>query len=198
MNRFNDSFIKYPTDKPKYADFYWRYLGGLTPRLLLEIGVLEGGSLRAWQEIFPTSKIVGIDIDPEAKDKNPDLNIYIGDQTDTSFLDSVLLEIGTPDIVIDDGGHSRRQQVGTFTHLFPILKGGGLQNNGGIYVIEDLETSYFEAYDDGGISAIQMLRDFVDSTDWDGDPQGRKPGDIFHYIYSALVFEPNICLVKKR
>jgi hypothetical protein len=39
--------------------------------------------------------------------------------------------------VIDDGGHTMKQQITSFTHLMALIKPGG------VYFIEDLETSYY-------------------------------------------------------
>jgi hypothetical protein len=68
---------------------------------------------------------------------------------------------------------------------------------GGLYIIEDLETSFLEAYNDDKVSAIDYIRSQVLPTDWDGNVKGRKAGDVFNYIYSQIVFERNIVLIKK-
>ena len=106
--------------------------------IILEIGVLNGGSLKMWQNYFsPDSLIVGIDIIPRCKKFEKDnIKIYIGDQTDKNFLSSVIKDIGRPDIIIDDGGHTSDQQIKSFDYLFKHL------NNQGIYLVEDTHTSY--------------------------------------------------------
>lgn len=188
-----EAFKKYPlTDKSQYADFYQRHFAGLKPTTLLEIGVLKGASLRAWQDIFPDTKIVGIDIDQAIADANKDLTIYIGDQIDKVFLDQVIAETGIPDIIIDDGGHCRSQQTGSFIHLWQYLKSGGL------YIIEDLGTSFLEAYNDAPGSAMDYICGCLYPLEWDGNPKGRKVGSPISYLYSQIVFEPNIVLVKKK
>ena len=178
------------SDKLKYADFYRRQFAGLRPRLLLEIGVLNGGSLRAWQDIFPSARVVGIDINPEIKASYPDLDIFIGDQKDTAFLDAVVRETGIPDIIIDDGGHRRSQQVESFKHLFPKL------NTGGLYVIEDIETSFLEDFNDHDLSAIEYMTSLVTPTNFTST-KSEPPGRVFHYTAAAIVVEPNVCLVRK-
>jgi cephalosporin hydroxylase len=191
MKNFKSIFEKYPTDKVKYADFYQQYIGHLNPKLILEIGVLEGGSLRAWTEIFPNARIVGIDIDEKIALANQDLTIFVGDQLDKVFLDEVINYIGIPDITIDDGGHTRLQQTTTFKHLYPKL------NSGNLYIIEDLETVYLEQYNDSSFSAMQMLIAMLLPTNFDGNTAGRKLGDHFDFLYSTMIFEQYICLVKK-
>jgi hypothetical protein len=184
------------TDKIKYANFYQRHFESLRPKTLLEIGAFEGDSLRIWKEIFPNTRIVGIDFDPSTKEKNPNLNIFIGNQTDRRFLDKVISRIGIPDIVIDDGGHFRSQQTITFKHLFPHLKSGG------VYVIEDLETSYLEHYNDKGESAMDMLTRLIYPINFHGDTKsflGEKLiGGEFNFMYSSITFEEYICLVVKK
>ncbi len=111
---------------------------------ILEIGILNGGSLKMWKNFFSSdSTIAGIDIIPKCKEYEKDnIKIYIGDQTDINFLGSVIKEIGTPDIIIDDGGHTCNQQITSFDYLFQHL------NNQGIYLVEDTHTSYHPDFQD--------------------------------------------------
>ena len=122
-----------------YFEVYERYLAGIrnSNPTILEIGVELGGSLEMWRDYFgPASRIYGIDINPSAK-RHEDIatKVFIGDQQDRAFLRSVLHEIGTPDVVIDDGGHSANQQITSFEELYT-----GLSENG-IYIVEDTHTS---------------------------------------------------------
>ena len=68
----------------------------------------------------------------------PGITPLIGDQSDRRDLEAIISKIGTPDIIIDDGGHMMGQQQVSLGYLFRHLKAGGL------YVIEDLLTSYSE------------------------------------------------------
>lgn len=115
---------------------------------LLEIGVSKGGSLKMWQNYFnKESLIVGIDILPECKKyEHENIKIFIGDQKNINFLESVIKSIGKPDIIIDDGGHSSNQQIISFNCLYYHLK------NKGTYIVEDTHTSYdlrFQDRNDG-------------------------------------------------
>ena len=177
-------FSKYPDiQKTKYTDFYQRYFANLTPKILLEIGVLKGDSLRAWKDIFPTCKVIGIDINPLCKSENSDLEVYIGNQKDIKFLSNVLNEVGSPDIIIDDGGHKRSEQIESFKFLFPRL----LPNS--LYIIEDLQTNYLKNWNDQELSAIDYLKSLIDFKDY---PE---------ISYKSITFEPNnnqsICAIRK-
>lgn len=186
-----DTFTKFSkSDKIKYADFYQRYFSNIHPKLLLEIGVLEGDSLRSWKEVFPNTRIVGIDNDPEVKKRCVDLEIYIGDQRDPEFLAGLISKIGEPDIIIDDGGHTRTCQVQSIVYLFPMLKSKGL------YIIEDIETSYIKHYNDSKLSIVEYVKTLINPTNF---TVLRTPslGFNFHYVASIVIFEPNICMLKK-
>jgi predicted O-methyltransferase YrrM len=128
------------------------------PVRLLEIGVAEGGSLATWEAYFPNAEqIVGLDIKPEcAKFTEGKRKVYIGSQTDRELLQSISAKEGPFDIIIDDGGHTMKQQIVSFETLFPMLK------DGGIYVIEDLHTSYWPEFRDRRKTAISFLKDRVD------------------------------------
>ena len=77
--------------KQKYSDFYSRHLKNLNPKVLLEIGVSEGESLRIWEEVFPNCKVHGIDINTDALSLSPDLSIFIGDQRDKIFINNTIM-----------------------------------------------------------------------------------------------------------
>src|ERR1035441_4302581 len=118
-----------------------------TPVKLLEIGVLDGGSLQLWRKFFGAdATIFGIDIDQRTKAfDDSDGRVRIGSQADTKFLRSVIDEMGGIDIVIDDGSHVASHQRTSFKFLYPLL------NVGGVYLVEDLHTSYWRGYFEGGI-----------------------------------------------
>jgi cephalosporin hydroxylase len=111
---------------------------------ILEIGIAKGGSLRMWKNYFSSdSTIVGIDINPDCKKFEKDnIKTYIGNQTDVNFLSSVIKDIGKPDIIIDDGGHTSNQQILSFNYLF------GHLNDKGIYLVEDTHASYHSDFQD--------------------------------------------------
>lgn len=114
---------------------------------LLEIGV--GGyespnhganSLRMWKKYFPFGKIFSLDIYDKSALQESRIKIFKGSQVDSDFLDKVTSEIGRIDIIIDDGSHVNEHVIETFRLLFPKL------NDGGIYIIEDTQTSYWNDY----------------------------------------------------
>jgi len=112
---------------------------------LLEIGIggaedvnYGGHSLRMWKRYFPLAKVYGIDIFDKSSLCEDRIKTFKGSQVDRQFLDEVTKEIGELDIIIDDGSHFSEHIIETFKLLFPKLK------NGGIYVVEDIQTSYWD------------------------------------------------------
>ena len=122
-----------------YFEVYERYLSPIRRinPVVLEIGVQLGGSVEMWRDYFgPAARIFGIDINPDARQlEDIATKVFIGDQQDREFLRSVVREIGRPDVVIDDGGHTANQQITAFEELYPTL------SDNGIYTVEDTHTS---------------------------------------------------------
>jgi hypothetical protein len=138
--RVLDKWIHY---FPIYTRHFAPYRG--RPVRILEIGIYRGGSLDMWRWFFGDQvTLVGVDIDENAKRAaDPRHVVEIGDQTDAEFLRRVAEKHGPFDIIIDDGGHEMQQQIVTAETLFPLLR------DGGVFLIEDCHTSYWESYEGG-------------------------------------------------
>lgn len=146
-----------------YLPLYERYFQPYRHRPLrfLEIGVSKGGSLELWRRYFgPEATIFGIDINPEcARFDGHAGQVRIGSQDDPAFLDAVVDEMGGVDVVLDDGSHIMAHIEASYRILFPRLSIGGL------YMIEDLHTAYWEGWG-GGLKApanyFNTVRKMVD------------------------------------
>lgn len=127
-----------------YFDIYHRHFNAYRgkPITVVEFGVYHGGSVQMWKHYFgKKARIIGIDINPQCKDlEEKQIEIYIGDQEDRAFLRKLRKEVGPIDILIEDGGHTMKQQITTFEEMFPAVK------DGGVYLVEDLHTSYWKEY----------------------------------------------------
>lgn len=127
----------------RHYQFHFRLLRA-TRLNLLEIGIggyarpHEGGeSLRMWKSYFPKGRIYGIDIHDKSPHEEDRIRTFQGSQADRQFLERTVNDIGPLDIIIDDGSHYNEHVIQTFRILFPLLSPEG------IYVIEDLQTSYW-------------------------------------------------------
>jgi len=107
---------------------------------VLEMGVLNGASLRMWKDYFSNGKIVGVDIDNDCKKYEEDrIQVIIGDLSDEDFI--IDLAQMKPDVVIDDASHICSHQIKSMYHIIPKMPSGS------VFIMEDLETS-FNAYRD--------------------------------------------------
>jgi predicted O-methyltransferase YrrM len=133
---------RYNTDKYEHGfiDVYEPYFNNLkNVKNVLEIGVYFGGSLQYLSDKFPDAKIYGIDIEDKKQYDAENIKTYIVNQEDRDALNKFLEETNVEfDLIIDDGGHTMRQQQVSFGALFKSLK------KGGIYILEDLHTSRLE------------------------------------------------------
>ncbi|MCK5354826.1 MAG: class I SAM-dependent methyltransferase [Methyloprofundus sp.] len=158
---------KYNTDKisNNYLDSYDPVLEPWVGKNinLLELGIHKGGSLLLWHDYFPSSKIVGIDLNPPENFRSDEnIFMYKGNQADTRFLSSMANEIAPEgfDIIIDDASHIGELTKVAFWHLFEHhLKPGGL------YVIEDWSTGYWDDWFDGKSLDFDTYRQPVKSYD---------------------------------
>jgi tetratricopeptide (TPR) repeat protein len=186
---------KFRTDKwgdHCYARHYHQHFFPLRNREinLLEIGIggwghpLRGGaSLRMWKAFFPKGNIFGIDIQDKSALAEERIRIFQGSQDDWAFLRSVAAEIGSIDIVIDDGSHVNRHVIETFKALFPLIA------DDGIYVVEDTQTSYWPTF--GGNSADLNHPDSSLSF-FKGLSDGLNYEELLLPDYSPSYFEQNI------
>lgn len=130
-----------------YFDIYHRHFAAFRdkPITAVEFGVSHGGSLQMWKHYFGSdARIIGIDIDPQCQDlAEPQIEIIIGDQVDRGFMRDLAETVGSIDVLIEDGGHSMTQQIVTFEEMWPSIA------DGGVYLVEDLHTSYWAEYGGG-------------------------------------------------
>ena len=177
-NYFENNTGKKITKWKHYFPVYEKHFGPIRnkPIKILEIGVLNGGSLEMWRYYFPKATIVGIDIDPNCKQHEQEgINIRVGDQTDEKFLQSLIDEFGDFDLIIDDGSHHVNHVNKTFQFLFSKLA------NDGIYFIEDTHAAYWSSHG-GSITAPESInnvaKEMIDSINAD-HARGQKQPDYF-------------------
>jgi len=177
-NYFTSNTGRKITKWKHYFPIYEKHFGSIRnkPIKILEIGILNGGSLEMWRYYFPEATIVGIDINPNCKQHEQEgINVRIGDQTDENFLQSLIDEFGTFDLIIDDGSHHVAHVNKTFQFLFPKLA------DDGIYFIEDTHAAYWDSHG-GSINAPESINNvakgMIDSINAD-HARGQKEPDYF-------------------
>ena len=141
-----------------YERFFRQFVN--TPVLMFEIGTGDGGSAQMWKQYFgPMARIVTIDIRDCKELEESQIYVRTGSQGDPEFLRGLVAEFGAPDIVNDDGSHLMVDVHVSFETLYPLMSPRG------VYVIDDLNTAYWEEFG-GGFkkpgSFIEHCKNLVD------------------------------------
>ncbi len=163
---------------------------------ILEINVYKGESLKIWREYFSKAKICGIDIN-EIKFKIDGVDIIKADQASVKDLTSICEKYKSFDIIIDDGGHHSNQITTSFNFLFDYL------NDNGLYVIEDLQTSYFPRF--GGsrfnltlkTTSMNFLKSITDSVNYEQNDRPFYENKKFDGQVKFVHFFQNVAIIKK-
>jgi len=197
--------IHFGTDKSSIHHDYLRFYEGFfqafknSPIRLLEIGILDGASLKTWERYFKSATIVGADINPSAVFfEGGRTAVEIVDQSNIEELICLATKYGPFDIIIEDGSHLWEHQVTSLRTLFPFLKPNG------IYIVEDLQTNFGEMirlYQ--GVakqSCVEYLKRIVDYRVADAELDIRNEEDAFIRTYARfmnLTFYRRACIIQK-
>jgi hypothetical protein len=190
-----------------YTPHYERHFQPLRERPLtvLELGIggfgdpaTGGGSLRMWKRFFRRAMVYGVDIFDKSGVSEQRVHTIQGDFADRGFLASLADRIGPFDIVIDDGSHYCPDVITAFTALYPHVAPGGL------YVVEDLQTSYWPGY--GGSSerrsdpatSMGFLKQLVDALNHEEyEPAGTHPTTGVEHTLVGAHFYHNLAILEK-
>lgn len=179
-----------------YFDIYERHFERFRTKapVMLEIGVMGGGSLAMWKEYFGDgAKIIGLDINPDCKKhEDKDIEIFIGSQRDQRTLQDIKTKYSHIDIIIDDGSHLSPDMIASFNHLYDHVQPYG------VYMVEDTHANYWPDWG-GGVKLpgtfIEFTKDKLDEINAvhakGAIPvsQFTKSTDFIAFYDSAVVFE---------
>jgi len=140
------------------------------PLNILEIGIQNGGSLEIWAKYFSNAiNVVGVDINPRCNElvfDDPRIHFVLGDANDDKTINRITKLSKRFEIIIDDGSHISDDIIKTFFRYFSLLE------DDGIFIIEDLHASYWEAFDGGlfhrtsSMSFFKKLVDILNFEHW--------------------------------
>lgn len=133
MSKLAETFARHGSDK--HVHRYHLFYATLPPPVaMMECGVFRGASLRAWRNLWPHARIVGVDtfqrdvsLLHDSDFAGLDVELVAADCRTSNLAAHALL-----DLIIDDASHKPRDQAATFRNLWPLLAPGGT------YVIEDV------------------------------------------------------------
>lgn len=170
---------------------------------LLEIGVggyagaLGGESLRMWASYFRRGRIFGVDLFDKTALSAGRVQVFQCSQVDAPKLTELAKAHGPFDFILDDGSHLNAHQIETFGILWPHLK------DGGTYVVEDVQTSYWPAYGGGALgtpgyerSCMRWFKELADSVNL---PEFLEPapGPGLDAGIGSIAFHHNLIVLRK-
>ena len=181
----------------KYFSIYESLFGKFKNKKItfIEIGVQDGGSLEIWKKYFgKEARIIGIDNNPECKKfENANFEIFIGSQSDKNFWKEFYKIIGKVDIILDDGGHTNDQQTISLIKSIDNIK------NGGLYVVEDVHSSYIKYYGNPyKYSFINFTKKLIDDINFTFPGLGKFNFSLNKSIYSIQYFESVVAFFVDR
>jgi hypothetical protein len=156
-----------------YTQVYAPYFSSLRdkPIKFLEIGIYKGASVQLWERYFKNADLHFIDISLALVEySSPRSHYHVVDQESARDLEQFIQATGGEfDVIIDDGGHTMRQQITSFCTLFPHFKSGGM------YIVEDLHTSYWSGWGQelSSVTMVDFLKGLVDDINAVGARSGR-------------------------
>lgn len=181
--------IKWDSYFDTYGELFSNYRG--KPITFVEVGVLNGGSLFMWRDFFGSNaRIIGIDFNSEAKKWTKDgFEIHIGDQSSKEFWVEFFEKVGKIDILLDDGGHTNKQQITTVNCAVDYI------NNGGMVVVEDTHASYMRDFGNpSNTSFIEYIKKMMDSINLRSGALDGRMSRINKIVQSISIYESIIAL----
>lgn len=106
------------------------------PKIIIEFGVAEGGSLRLWNDLFAPKKVIGYDFNAMEWDKSYPIEVRPFNQRDIHSIQKAKQECEvTADLIVDDCCHDGYCIIDTMIEFWDRLRPGG------VYIIEDYRAS---------------------------------------------------------
>jgi hypothetical protein len=213
MLTLDEIALRHGTDKSSahhgYTKIYEKYFEPIRDAVfvLLELGTgaywkkddgFQGA--KTWADYFQNALIATIDIyEKTPPTSHPGIQFFQGSQDDKDFLYRVIEKTSEPSIIIDDASHINTLTIESFLHLFDKLKPGGM------YIVEDIESSWWEIASDGtdfkGCSdegdmyantTVNWFRLLINDVNRKALPAG------LYYKIEAIHFHKNMIVIQKE
>ena len=134
-----------------YTEFYNLLFGHFknNAKLIFELGISLGRSLRMWEKYFTNAHIYAGDIDRSLLFQKKRIHTYYCDQLCKKSINNMWKKIKKKnfDLIIDDGLHTNEANINFFENSFKYLRPDGM------FIIEDIKndsllelSKYFKKY----------------------------------------------------
>lgn len=124
------------SDKQEYHNYsvgYYEFLKNVAVNNMLEIGIWQGASVRAWADIYPDANIYGVDYNANLMFTHPRVHTSLMNQDSIESIQSYAKQTNVMfDFILDDGSHHFKHSKNCFEVLFDYLAPDG------VYIIEDI------------------------------------------------------------
>ena len=189
-------FLSAPYKSTKRTSYFWVYdlllqkFAG-KPVTVVEVGVLNGGGLFMLRQLLgDAARIIGVDLNPECKYfEKYGFEIFTLNQSNPDEWREFFMKIGPVDVVIEDGGHTNKQQITTLIESIEHIK------DGGVYLSEDTHTSYWPEFGNPSKhSFIEYTKTLIDGINQRGPSVTIKGTEINKRILSIQYFESMFCI----
>ena len=106
---------------------------------ILEIGILQGHSIKLWEKYFPNAEIFGVDIQNIIEHSFSErVKIIFDNAYSKDFIKKIQENFGKFDIIIDDGPHTLETQQFFLQNYQSLLK-----DSDSIIILEDVYSNAF-------------------------------------------------------
>jgi hypothetical protein len=210
-NELDELAIRHGSDKfgsHWYTKHYHRNFARIRTRdvHILEIGIggyddpaAGGASLKMWRDYFPLGEIYGLDFYDKSGLDGDRIRTFCGSQADPRVMGKIVDSNPRSefDVIIDDGSHRGEHVIATFLAMFQFVKDGGW------YVIEDTQTSYWPDYGgdltgaSGPLSMIPFFRKLVDCVNWQEVHRPSYVPTFFDRNISSIEFVHNMIFINR-
>ncbi len=150
---------------------------------LIELGVFRGASIQMWRQYFKKARIIGVDKNEKSREsikEDSNTTILIKDISLPESLEE--LREYHPSIIVDDASHIWSQQIRALFGLFDSL------SDGGIYILEDIHTSFlplntqYHIYADQMVSAYKVVSAIAEEVTGDDRVRIYNQRELLPYI----------------
>jgi SAM-dependent methyltransferase len=117
----------------EYLFVYDKLVRDINVRDILEVGVLNGESIRMWVDLFPEARVVGADIVDCSSLESESSRIQIVHMN--AYTSKFVSLFDSFDLIVEDGSHVLKDQCFAAAHYPRILRPGG------VMIIEDIASA---------------------------------------------------------